>query len=91
MKKIFGFAMILFMLCFLPGAMAGAMLNEETFPDPNFLSFVKKYDRDGDGMLLDDEISGVTEMGCPSRNIADLTGIKKFTSLWKLTAGIIPN
>ena len=59
----------------------GVTLDSINFPDANFLSFVTRYDKDGDGALSETEIAAVTLMNCNKKSIVSLTGIGNFTSL----------
>ena len=60
----------------------GIAINETNFPDATFRSFVQSnYDKDGNAILSEAEIAAVEEMDVGAKGIADLTGIKYFTSL----------
>ena len=58
-------------------------INATNFPDENFRNIVKTFD-DGDNKLTAAEISAVTKISAPRKEIADLTGIEYFTSLTSL-------
>ena len=81
---------ILLSLCFLlallmpTAALADVTINTTNFPDTNFRTIVKKFDKDGNGTLSSDEIEKVTEIYCISSSIQDLKGIEYFTSLTSL-------
>lgn len=62
-------------------------INATTFPDKNFRSYVSSmFDKDGDGSLSSSEISAVKEINVSGKDIAQLNGLKYFTSLTKLNA-----
>lgn len=68
-------------------------IDEEHFPDSNFREFVKKYDRDRNGILSQSELAKVTDLNCDKafygvtddEKIKTLKGIEYFTSLKKLS------
>ena len=62
----------------------GVCVNSANFPDANFRNYLLEHDYSSDALLTDDEIAGITEMDLYNKHIADLTGIKYFTSLQKL-------
>ncbi len=59
-------------------------IDEEHFPDSNFRKFVKKYDRDQNGILSQSELAKVTDLNCRGKSITSLEGIEHFTSLKEL-------
>ena len=59
-------------------------INSTTFPDENFRNWVLAQDYGQDGVLTEDEIAGVTEIGVYSKDIANLKGIEYFTALTEL-------
>ena len=59
-------------------------IDEEHFPDSNFREFVKKYDRDRNGILSQSELAKVTDLNCRGKSITSLEGIEHFTSLKEL-------
>lgn len=62
-------------------------INSATFPDANFRSYVSStFDKDNSGGLSSSEISAVTEINVPGKNIARLNGVERFTSLTRLNA-----
>ncbi len=67
----------------------GIVINEYTFPDPNFRAYVSE-NIDGntgmarDGKLWQQELEAVTEINVDSKSISDLTGIAYFYNLENL-------
>ena len=59
-------------------------INEENFPDENFRNWVLNQEYGKDGVLTDEEITGVTVIDVNGKDIANLQGIEKFTSLTSL-------
>ena len=61
-------------------------ISEENFPDENFRAYVggEAIDKDEDGYLSDEEISGVTTITVSYHEISDLKGIEFFTALTEL-------
>lgn len=61
-------------------------IDEETFPDDNFRWEVSmSYDRDHDGYLEPDEVSGVKDMHLSGEEIGDFTGIEYFYNMEKFS------
>ncbi|MDI9468755.1 MAG: hypothetical protein QM296_00940 [Bacillota bacterium] len=56
-------------------------LNQQNFPDPNFLALVKQYDKDKDGYLSDAELDAVTSITFYTCDIGSLAGIEYFRKL----------
>lgn len=57
-------------------------IDEETFPDDVFRWTVSvRYDKDADGYLTPDEVSGLTYLSFASLEIEDFTGIEAFYNL----------
>ncbi|MDE6476488.1 MAG: InlB B-repeat-containing protein, partial [Erysipelotrichaceae bacterium] len=56
-------------------------INETNFPDANFRTVVKRFDRDGDNVLSAEEIGSVTMINCNNQNIHSLKGIEYFAAL----------
>ena len=56
-------------------------LTEEAFPDPAFLQWVEKKDRDGDGFLSQEELDAVTAMDLRKQGIRQLDGLEYFRNL----------
>lgn len=83
MKRLLLAAMTAFMLT---PAWADVEINDQTFPDEKFRSYVstKAIDSDRSGTLSDDEIASVTSLNVVNRSITDLTGIEYFTALTEL-------
>ena len=67
----------------LPAAAAGVAINSSNFPDEHFRAYIKRFDADSDGILIDSERT-TTGMDCSSRSIASLKGIEFFTGLKRL-------
>ena len=59
-------------------------INETTFPDNAFRSFLLSKDYGADGKLSKEELDNVKELMLPMRDIQDLKGIEYFTSIEKL-------
>ncbi|MBP5492957.1 MAG: DUF4214 domain-containing protein [Clostridiales bacterium] len=58
------------------------VIDETTFPDANFRSFVSaKFDKDSSGTLSASEIDAVKIMNCSDMDISDLTGIEFFVEV----------
>ena len=69
-----------------PGAAKAAegdlAINETTFPDAVFCSYVSEnFDKDHDGFLSEEEIGDVTTIDVTEKEIASLEGIEYFTGL----------
>ena len=47
-------------------------INAANFPDANFRTYVKKFDKNSDNTLSSTEINSVTSIYAPSRNIKNL-------------------
>ena len=64
----------------------GIEISEANFPDDNFRAYVSSedIDRNRDGYLSDEEISGVTTITVSYHEISDLKGIEFFTALTEL-------
>lgn len=58
-------------------------INESTFPDPNFRAVISggDYDRDGNGVLDDDEIASTINIYCDGMGISSMQGIEYFYNL----------
>ncbi len=63
-------------------------INEENFPDINFRNWLLSQKYGKDGVLTDEEISDITEINVEKKDIANLQGIEKFTSLTSLYCSI---
>jgi hypothetical protein len=63
-------------------------INETTFPDNAFRSFVQSKDYGTDSKLTKEELNNVKELLLPMRDIQDLTGIEYFTSIVKLNCSM---
>ena len=80
-------AMVLAVSCALA---ADTVIDESNFPDAVFREYVKAFDTDSDGVLSDAELGKVAVIDVESKNIKDLTGLKKFTALKELHANFVP-
>ena len=61
---------------------SSVVINEENFPDEVFRELVaEKYDTDGNGILVIQEIMSITDMGFLEKNIYDLKGLEYFRYL----------
>ena len=62
---------------------ASVEINAGTFPDDNFRAFISggEFDRDGNGVLDDNEIALTTYINCIGMGIQSLQGIEYFTEL----------
>lgn len=72
------------------GAFEDVAIDEETFPDPNFRSWVLSQTYGADGVLTEDEVmgyNGVTYMWLVELNIQSLKGIEHFPELTQLECG----
>lgn len=57
-------------------------IDENTFPDVNFRSYVSnKIDSNNDGKLSNEEIKAVKEINCTKKNIQSLKGVELFYEL----------
>ncbi|MBO4580201.1 MAG: S-layer homology domain-containing protein [Clostridiales bacterium] len=69
-----------------PGDDPGIPIDENTFPDPVFMQYVKdEIDRSGDGYLSEHEIFNAREISMFGSGVKDLTGVKIFTSLTNIS------
>ncbi len=60
-------------------------INSTNFPDANFRSYVSdNFDTNCDGVLSRGEISAVTVISVPNKNISDMSGVEWFTELVRL-------
>lgn len=66
-------------------ALGDVVINEANFPDANFREFVKKYDKNNDGVLQQSERDDVDSIDCSEQEIADLAGVEHFTELFFFT------
>ena len=66
--------------------MAGDIVIATSFPDPNVQAVLASstYDKDGNGILSDDEQALITSLDLSNKGITDLTGIKLLTELQTL-------
>lgn len=57
-------------------------IDEATFPDANFRSYIaNNFDSDHDSLLSQAELNAITAISVDNENIADLTGIANFPNL----------
>ena len=62
-------------------AQEGIVINETSFPDPNFRNWVLSQGYGSDGVLTDEEIAGIVSMSISTGDVRSLQGIEFFTSL----------
>ena len=63
----------------------GVAINETTFPDENFRTYVKEnFDTTADDILTVSELERVTMIDVSVKEISDLTGVEYFTALQRL-------
>lgn len=60
------------------------IINEENFPDEKFREYLMNEPYGKDGVLTEEEISGITTLDVSNMGISDLKGIEYFTALKKL-------
>ena len=60
------------------------VINASNFPDPVFLEYVKRFDKDNNGLLSTDEREAVTKIDVRFKNISNLSGIQFFPNLKEL-------
>ena len=88
MRRLFLLFVSAFMVMILaaPPVLADVGINESTFPDEAFRNYVSTvFDQDGDGIITDDEIAGITGIDAIGLGIESLKGIEYFTALEYLT------
>jgi len=88
MKKISKGIAILLAVCILCSVLpftafaAGEVkINEMTFPDSAFRSYVQSFDTDGDGVLSQEEIDAVESIDVSNKKISSLDGIDNFPNV----------
>ena len=59
-------------------------INAKNFPDPKFRHFLLNESFGKDGIITEEEISGITTLDVSNQEISDLTGVEHFTALKKL-------
>ena len=64
-----------------PGDVA---IDATNFPDPKFMEYVKKKDKDSNGILSQDELNAVKRINVQSIGITKLKGVEHFTELERL-------
>ena len=65
----------------------GLAINETTFTDANFRSWLLSQEYGADGVLTDAEIGSVTRINVSGKSIQSLKGIEYFTALTNLSCG----
>ena len=86
-KKALGIALCISMVLSMtpPASFAetgATAINEESFPDSAFRSYVvENFDKDGSGDLSEEEIAAVTDISVSDMGIRSLSGISYFTEL----------
>lgn len=79
----------LFVLFAATAVWADVEINETTFPDENFRSWILRQSYGADGVLRDEEIANVTKITVMGRrNIQSLKGIEFFTALTTLDCSL---
>ena len=68
----------------LAEAIEPVTINEASFPDQTFRTYVSDNFDDGDGTLSRDEILAVAEIDVHEMRVTDLTGVEKFPALKEL-------
>ncbi len=63
------------------------LISEASFPDANFRSIVRQFDKDNDGYLNSGEMARVTDIDCYGKQISSLEGVEYFTELKMLDCG----
>ena len=63
------------------GGISDIVINEQSFPDPNFRGWLLKQDYGEDGVLTEEEIPNITSIEVPAMGISTLKGIEVFTAL----------
>ena len=84
MKRKTGLLLAALVVLLCAFALADVEINEDNFPDAHFRSIVKRSDRNGDGILSDEEIAAVTLITCEDEEVSSLEGIGYFTNLQTL-------
>ena len=67
---------------------ADVVINEENFPDEVFRGWIISQEYGKDGVLTDEEISGITNIMLYNKKIHSLKGIEHFTALVELDCGV---
>lgn len=63
-------------------------MNDETFPDEIFRGIIKdQLDKDGDGLLSEDELAGEIKLNLFNKGIYSLKGIEYLQNLVYLNCG----
>jgi Leucine-rich repeat (LRR) protein len=71
-------------LLFPVKAWAYVRISSSTFPDKNFMNYVKQFDTNGDGSLSDPELAKVKTIDLEKQSVKDLMGIAFFSELEEL-------
>ena len=69
------------------GAWGDVPIDEEHFPDEAFRAVISEKDKDGYGILSDEEIANVNSISVSEEGIASLKGIEYFTAIEYLFCG----
>ena len=59
MKKLFGILVCLLSVLLCAFAAADVAIDKTNFPDDTFRDFVKRFDKDGSGVLTEEELNAV--------------------------------
>ncbi len=79
MKKILCAAILVCVM--VSGAFADVNIDALNFPDDIFREYVRTFDTDSDGVLSDEEIAAVNDIGVADMGITSLQGIEHFKAL----------
>ena len=72
---------LIFTLLTVRSVLADVVINETTFPDENFRTWVLAQSYGQDGVLTEDEVAGITTINVMAKRIQSLKGIEYFTEL----------
>lgn len=84
MRRLFAVfvSALMAMILTVPPGFADVGITSATFPDEAFRNFISTvFDQDGDGIIMDDEIAGITGIDAIGLGIESLKGIEYFTAL----------
>ncbi len=89
MKKLFGILVCLLAVFLFAFAAADVAIDETHFPDEIFREYVKRFDKDGSGMLTEAELNAVDsiDLGQASDYVHSIQGIEFFPVLHSLNCG----
>lgn len=90
MKKVTGILLCLSFVLLCAFALADVKINKTSFPDSNFRTYVRQFDKNKNGILSNSELKAVKTINVSGQNIGNMTGIQYFTSLTKLVCSNNP-